>query len=81
MKKFIKFSYYNGVIVFFIWLIVFLNKINFWLSLIGAIILISIFIYFTPKMLKKYLMMRFNRIMQYSNQRIDKGFTLLLKLK
>jgi len=49
--------------------------------LIGAIILISIFIYFTPKILKKYLMMRFNRIMQYSNQRIDKGFTLLLKLK
>jgi hypothetical protein len=52
MKKFIKFFYYNGVIVFFIWLIVFLNKINFWLSLIGAIILISIFIYFSPKILK-----------------------------
>jgi len=52
MNKFIKFSYYNGVVVLFIWLIVLLYKINFWLSLIGAVILIFIFIYFTPKILR-----------------------------
>jgi hypothetical protein len=52
MIKFIKFTYYNGVIVFFIWLIVLLYKINFWLTVIGAIIMIFLFIYFTPKIIK-----------------------------
>ena len=52
MIKFIKFTYYNGVIVFFIWLIVLLYKINFWLTVIGAIIMIFLFIYFTPTILK-----------------------------
>ena len=52
MIKFVKFTYYNGVIVFFIWLIVLLYKINFWLTVIGAIIMIFLFIYFTPKIIK-----------------------------
>jgi len=52
MIKFIKFTYYNGVIVFFIWLIVLLYKINFWLTVIGTIIMIFLFIYFTPKIIK-----------------------------
>ena len=52
MIKFLKFTYYNGVMAFFIWLIVLLYKINFWLTVIGAIIMIILFIYFTPKIIK-----------------------------
>ena len=74
MNKFIKFSYYNGVVVLFIWLIVLLYKINFWLSLIGAVILIFIFIYFTPKILR---ILNDTFWTQYSNQKIDKGFSLI----
>ena len=52
MIKFLKISYYNGVLVFFIWLIIILYKINFWISFIGAIILIAVFVYITPKIIK-----------------------------
>jgi|TARA_B100001079_G_scaffold254862_1_gene249968 hypothetical protein len=51
MNKLIKFSYYNGALAFIIWIIIILYKINFWLSFAGAVILIFIFIYLTPKIL------------------------------
>lgn len=52
MNKFIKFSYYNILIAFFLWVIASLYKINFLITFTGILILVVLFIYITPKVLR-----------------------------
>lgn len=52
MNKFIKFSYYNILIAFFLWVISYLYKINILITIIGMAILVILFIYITPKILR-----------------------------
>ena len=51
MNKFIKFAYYNGVFIIFTWIVFNLYKVHLWMSVIGAIFLIILFVYLTPKIL------------------------------
>ena len=51
MYKLIKFTYYNIALGVVIWLIFLLYKINFWLAIVGAIIIIYLFIHITSKVL------------------------------
>ena len=51
MNKLLKFGYYNISLGIGIWLILFLYKINIWLTLIGSIILIYFFVTITSKVL------------------------------
>ena len=51
MYTIIKYCYYNAAFVFIVWLLLLLYKINFWLSVIGAIIITFIYFYITPKVL------------------------------
>jgi|MGYP001270842930 hypothetical protein len=51
MSKFLKFGYYNIALGVVLWLILFLYKINIWLTVIGSIVIIYLFIKITSKVL------------------------------
>ena len=51
MYKLIKFTYYNIAIGIVIWVVFLLDRINFWLAFVGAIIIIYLFIIITAKVL------------------------------
>jgi len=51
MNKLLKFGYYNISLGLLMWLILLLYKINIWLSIVGSIILIYLFVVVTSKFL------------------------------
>ena len=51
MSKFLKFGYYNIALGVVLWLILFLYKINIWLTVVGLIVIIYLFIKITSKVL------------------------------
>ena len=51
MSKFLKFGYYNIALGVVLWLILFFYKINIWLTVIGSIVIIYLFIKITSKVL------------------------------
>jgi hypothetical protein len=51
MTKFLKFSYYNISLGLIIYLILYLYKINIWLTIIGSAILVYLFVKVTSKFL------------------------------
>jgi len=51
MNKLLKFGYYNISLGLVMWLILLLYKINMWLSIMGSIILIYLFVVITSKFL------------------------------
>ena len=51
MPKFLKFGYYNIALGVVLWLILFLYKINIWLTIVGSIVIIYLFIKITSKVL------------------------------
>ena len=51
MPKFLKFGYYNIALGVVLWLILFLYKINIWLTVVGSIVIIYLFIKITSKVL------------------------------
>ena len=51
MTKFLKFGYYNISLGLIIYLILYLYKINIWLTIIGSAILVYLFVKVTSKFL------------------------------
>ena len=51
MNKLLKFGYYNISLGLMTWLVLFLYKINIWLTVISSIILIYVFVIITSKFL------------------------------
>ena len=51
MPKLFKFIYYNVTFGVALWLILFLYKINIWLTVVGSIVIIYLFIKITSKVL------------------------------
>jgi len=51
MNKLLKFGYYNISLGLITWLVLFLYKINIWLTVISSIILIYLFVIITSKFL------------------------------
>ena len=51
MPKFFKFIYYNIAFGVALWVILFLYKINIWLTVVGSIVIIYLFIKITSKVL------------------------------
>ena len=51
MPKLFKFIYYNIAFGAALWVILFLYKINIWLTVVGSIVIIYLFIKFTSKVL------------------------------
>lgn len=52
MQRFIKFTYYNIALGLVFWFVFLLNKINFWLAIIGFLVSIYLFIIISAKVLK-----------------------------